>query len=441
MTKKEKTQQIIRAKAIQKGKHTRMSRQAQRRDSESFRNKVSFSWCRKEDAIETVENIMGCSPDTARKRFESAARCSSRDKILVHDKDTGLWATADMANDPLPFIVRQRTEKQQRHWDNWSRVPDLANGLDTENSELFKWAVESGIFPDIKTAHDEYHRARSSSITDDIIPFCTIREPDGRKVIHGKNYYRPGTIRNLGQASCDRMAEAVRDNYHKRLGVQPSKLRGFEPDAIIRQALWLGDLVMVNVRKDPFEVNIEDVIGVCDLIGADTYTRQEKEKAEELVRIAAERAMVGQMEERMKARTADLDARALAASEAGVEGFDRFWNKVGDYALENGIAFEAVHRLYRMHLFQNSIEIDRAFPSKNGIDFYGIARVFKGADGFGKNRDQDCIDFMVECGLLVQTTEYDEVYKCDRIAYHGSALTFEEARQLRNELKLARPKG
>ena len=403
------------------------------RNPDTFRNRVRFSWRSKEEAINAVAEGMKCSSAEARKLFESAARSTAREPILVYDKGSDTWATTNADKHSNPHRPpRTRTAKQQRFWDVLATIPGWTNGKEPQQSELYRNLVERGDFPDIESVRKFWKGAQrgSASEVEELISFYMVKDQ-----IFGKNYYRPGTIRDARQLSCEEMVDAVRSYYPRLIGVSPAKLSGFEPDVIVRKAIWCGDLLMVNFGKDPFAANSGDVLGICNLIGADTYTRQEKEKAEELARISADRAIAAKKEERMKARTAELDARALAASEAGVKGFERFWDKVGDYALENGIAFEAVHRLYIMHLFQNGIEIGSAFNFENGLDFQGIAKVFKRADRYVQKRDQDCIDFMVECGLLVQTTEYDEVYKCDRIAYHGSALTFEEARQLRNDLK------
>jgi hypothetical protein len=400
-----------------KGIHARMSRNAQDRDDNSLRNRLSVQWETKESVIEQIREKFLCSRPEADKKFETAPR----NGVIVHK--SGLWATAVYAehNDP-PKPRAIRTPRQQEQWDQWSFVPDLANDKDAEKSELFRHQISAGIFPDIATAKAEYHRAVNGSRVDELKPTCVIRL-DGRKVVHGKNYYRPGTFRWMKELKWDEAVEACRLRYAELIAVSENKMTGFEPEKLLGQAIACGDLVAIHESLDPFDAN---GLKSFTLIGADKLAKLEAARL-------AEEARVTEIKERsakLKARRTDFDTRTMDAT-VNHTGFEIFMNQVFDYAQERGIQFYGVHRILSMPLFQNFFEMEIALP---GIDLRRVTGAVSDAK-YSSDRERHFIEFMVECGILVQVTERDEKYNCDRVAYHGAVLTFEEAKALRDDLK------
>lgn len=304
-----KSESFSRERSKRKGIHARMSAPAQARNQDSLRNRLYASWCTKAEMISKIMKRMGCDEAQAESKFVTAKKA----KVIVCDKPSGLWATADAARefDP-PKKAAERTPRQQEHWDRWSSAPDLANGPDPEQSELFKWAVAEGIATTVDDAAAKYHHARTGTRTDELKPTCYIKV-DGVKVAHGKNYYRPGIARKLAQRTCNEMVEVFREHYHKGIGVSPAKLSGFEPDAIVRQAIWRGDLLMVNVREDPF--NSGESFGACDLVGADELAFQDKKEAERKQAEEKERKATAEaLSERKAKEEKEREERAQASN-------------------------------------------------------------------------------------------------------------------------------
>jgi hypothetical protein len=408
-----------------KAVHARMSRNAQNRDDKSLRNRIGgIGWRSKADMIAAIQRAVGCDRPGAERHFTTAR--TAKKPIIVYNKEADTWASAGIAehnHPPKPRAIR--THRQQEQWDKWSFVPDLASDKEAEKSELFRHQVAAGVFPNVQKAKDEHHRANNGTRSNELKPTCMIRL-NGRQVVHGKNYYLPGTVRDANEKTFEEMANAFRNGYIQRLAKRlgggsgtsektlNKKMAGFEPERLVGQAIACGDLIPIDISPDYFG----DQHGqFFILIGADSLAKiQEQKTAQKALKAAAD-----EKRSEINARITELDE--MAKNHHGAD-----WDKFMDQVIP---AMDNVYRLRRMHLFQYFRELEISFPDMN------LRRAVSefSDEKHGSKREMNFTEFMLECKVITQVSVRDEAYNCDRVAYHGADITFEEAKALRDCLK------
>lgn len=148
-------------------------------------------------------------------------------------------------------------------------------------------------------------------------------------------------------------------------------------------------------------------------------TEIENERKREAKRLVAA-AEQKERSERLRETIAEYDERQ--ASQDDQPYVDEFIDQVCAY-------LSGVHRLRRMQLFQNFYELLNAFPDMNIRDAANAITESK----HSSDRENCFIEFMIKCRIIVQVSVHDGQFK--RVAYHGAAITFDEAKSLRDDLK------
>jgi hypothetical protein len=220
------------------------------RDPNSLRNKLKHVLWTTKEKMETKILEAGGTFENARRRG-----------IIVHDRKSDTWATADIAKFHVPPGAKPtRTPKQQEKWDTLGMAPGLTNDRDAKKSQLFAWLIAEGYAADTDEARELYDSARNCSEKPELIPIYYYQNK-----IFGKNFYTPGLLRKLPRSL---LAEAL-----VLIATKLIRHLGCDPDKLLDQGAAAGQVIKIDEGVDPFA---GDGTHTFSYVGIDKYDAEVK---------------------------------------------------------------------------------------------------------------------------------------------------------------------